>query len=247
MKEGNKMKYSEIFIEKKRGDLIEFVKDEWGEKHLVHHAEEYDNQKFIGVDNHLNTDDDEPLNLSFTGRIRDAIETIRNGDGDIVTVGEFLGNSITNVVYFLNREFGEEIRKQSLEGWKDAKFGWIIKIGNKNPLNNMTRNAGFLPLTTNGIPSIYTTRADAVAHITELLDIAKKYAEKYSAIITTTRKTDGDIWSIWNDMLYETIRELGSDSNIVMRLVWDMIGIKNTNNNFKLHNIGYTIEQYLMP
>ena len=81
------------------------------------------------MDNELNTDCKSSLRFSYSGRIRDAVEMIRNGD--CISSMKFIGR-IDKVLYFLDRKTGEELRRKSLEGWKDTKFGWAIECGNKN-------------------------------------------------------------------------------------------------------------------
>ena len=87
--------------------------------------------KYFEVDNELNTDCKSFLRFSYSGRIKDAVEMIRNGNGDCISSMKYVGR-IDNVLYFLDRQIGEELRQKSLEGWKDTKFGWVIECGNKN-------------------------------------------------------------------------------------------------------------------
>ena len=85
--------------------------------------------KYFEVDNELNTDCKSSLRFSYSGRIKDAVEMIRNGD--CISSTQLFGKH-DNVVYFLDRTIGEELRKKSLNGWKDTKFGWAIECGYKN-------------------------------------------------------------------------------------------------------------------
>lgn len=87
--------------------------------------------KYFEVDNELNTDCKSFLRFSYSGRIKDAVEMIRNGNGDCISSTQLFGKH-DNVVYFLDRTIGEELRKKSLNGWKDTKFGWAIECGYKN-------------------------------------------------------------------------------------------------------------------
>lgn len=67
------------------------------------------------------------MKFSFSGRIKDAIDTIKNGNGDCIKHEKYY-----KVLYFIDRKVGEELRQKSLEGWKDTKFAWAIECGSKN-------------------------------------------------------------------------------------------------------------------
>lgn len=56
---------------------------------------------------------------------KDMLTTIQENDGDVITRGMF---GMEHVARYLNREYGESLRQQTLEGWKDAKFGWGLYI-----------------------------------------------------------------------------------------------------------------------
>ena len=58
---------------------------------------------------------------SFSQMPMDMITTIRENDGDVINRGMF---GTEHVRRYLDREYGESLRQKSLEGWKDAKFGW---------------------------------------------------------------------------------------------------------------------------
>ena len=238
------MKLSEVFI--KNG--AQWVTDESGYGYRVINSKEYNGEEYIELQNHLNTDDESPFNKFFSGRIKDAIETIKNGDGDAIRVGRFFNIETINVVHFLNREFGEEIKKQSLEGWKDAKFGWVIKFGNKHsmsspyPLND--KNEMCSPFDRDQ-PKIFSTREEANARITELLGTAKTYAKKYSNMAVD--KSEEEIDKLQNDMFHELENDVGHCS-VISTMAFDMLDDKlNIVNNFELHDYCYKFEQYLKP
>ena len=64
----------------------------------------------------------------FTGRIKDAIECIRNGFGDAIQQSHLLGFNMDHVVRYIDREYGESIRQQSIESWKDTVFAYGVKF-----------------------------------------------------------------------------------------------------------------------
>lgn len=92
--------------------------------------------KYFYVNNEYNNES--PIlyeRCDFTNRIRDAIETIRNGNGDVIFMARlniFGADKNVKVGYFLDRTIGEKLRAKVIEGWKDAEFAWIIKTGDRN-------------------------------------------------------------------------------------------------------------------
>lgn len=48
-------------------------------------------------------------------RLIDQVNQIKNGEGDCIAVG----NSFDKILYYLDREYGEEIRRRTLDGFKD--------------------------------------------------------------------------------------------------------------------------------
>lgn len=62
---------------------------------------------------------------TFRRMPKDMLTTIREGDGDVITRGIF---GTEQVARYLDREYGESLRQQTLEGWKDTKFGWGLSI-----------------------------------------------------------------------------------------------------------------------
>lgn len=65
---------------------------------------------------------------SFTDRLEDAIEFIKNGFGDEFQQIHLFGFLLHDVVRYIDREYGESIRKNTIEGWKDVKFSYGVKF-----------------------------------------------------------------------------------------------------------------------
>ena len=65
------------------------------------------------------------LKYSFSGKPKDAIDSIRKGYGDVLSVIRVFGK-IERVLYFLDRDYGEPLRQQTLNGWKDTKYGYVL-------------------------------------------------------------------------------------------------------------------------
>lgn len=63
-------------------------------------------------------------NQSFNHRVKDAVDTIRNGDGDVILRLKSFG--LEKVIRYLDRDYGEKVREQFFEGWKNVKFAHIV-------------------------------------------------------------------------------------------------------------------------
>jgi hypothetical protein len=91
--------------------------------------------KYFYARNDLNKDEEGTLRAKrFTGRIKDALDTVKNGNGDAIWVETEFGGKIIRVSYFLDRKTGEEVRKKTLEGWKDTKISYVVKFYYKNSM-----------------------------------------------------------------------------------------------------------------
>ena len=64
------------------------------------------------------------LKYSFNRKPEDMITSIKRGYGDVISVRHILV-SLESVLYFLDREYGESLRKKTIEGWKQTKFGYV--------------------------------------------------------------------------------------------------------------------------
>lgn len=58
--------------------------------------------------------------MNFEGKIKDAVLVIMNGDGD------FIKNNY--VFQYVDRKYGETVRLETIEKYKNAKFGYIVKF-----------------------------------------------------------------------------------------------------------------------
>lgn len=148
-------------------------------KKLIQNDEQYG--KYFEVDNELNTDCDTFLKYTFSGRIKDAVDTIKNGNGDCIKQVNLFGKH-DRVLYFIDRKVGEELRQKSLEGWKDTNFAWTVECGNKNSFS------GYAPINLKGerismfdedrAVKTFTTKDEADQYIKGLLEKAAYYAKK---------------------------------------------------------------------
>ena len=101
-------------------------------RHLIETDDE--GREYFSVPNWINNDpemDDfnycisikKYMKYCFAGKPKDMIESIRRGYGDVICCYQsFL--RIDRVLYFLDRDYGESLRKKTIEGWKDTKFAY---------------------------------------------------------------------------------------------------------------------------
>lgn len=216
----------------------------------IHTHKEYG--KYIYVDNKLNQNEDSVFNTLFTGRIKDAVETIRNGDGDVIETGRMFGSTI-GVLYFLDRTIGEELRQKSIKGWDNATFGWIITCGNKDSM------WGYSPLT-NGYktysqffdketkPIVFDNREDAVKYIKKIISTSKNYAYEYVEKAKDIADEEGKR-QICIDMIHKIEEDFNEKFTIIAYFATDMLDSDKMipKNNFELDKYGYSIEQYCLP
>lgn len=92
-------------------------------KKMIQTSDKYG--KYFEVDNDLNPDGRPLLKYSFTGRIKDAVETIRNGNGDVISTYNLFGEHVS-VQYFIDRTIGDELRAK--------EHRCLMKIGNLKSL-----------------------------------------------------------------------------------------------------------------
>lgn len=131
----------------------------------------------------------------FTHRIKDAIECIRNDFGDVLQRRSvYDGMVFENVIRYIDREHGEQLREQMLEGWKDAEFEYAISIisnsiCNTNVLSKDDTVSGMVFM---GLKNIKTfeTESAAKSYIEKLQIKSKEYFEEYNNII---KQGGGDV------------------------------------------------------
>lgn len=174
--------------------------------------------KYFEVDNELNTDAKTFLRFSFSGRIKDAIDTIKNGNGDCIKSFNFFGGH-NSVLYFIDREVGEKLRQKSLDGWKDAKFAWVVETGQKNGFSYAALNEKNEVISVFGkerTPKYFTSKEKAESYVQKLIATAFDYAKQCSDMVKESPETG---WKQWlNKVETETSRY-----NIVINYAYDMI------------------------
>lgn len=191
-------------------------------KKLIQTDEQYG--KYFEVDNELNTDCNTCLKYSFSGRIKDAIDTIKNGNGDCIKQLNLFGKH-DRVLYFIDRKVGEELRAKSLEGWKDTKFGWAVECGNKNSFS------GYAPINLKGkrismfdedrTVKTFDTKDKAEEYVKCLLEKAAYYAKR---LANRYHEAEEDKKGNVIDQTIKDINEFaGTQFSVLSDFVFDML------------------------
>jgi hypothetical protein len=204
--------------------------------------------KYFEVDNELNTDCKSSLRFSYSGRIRDAVEMIRNGD--CISSMKFIGR-IDKVLYFLDRKTGEELRRKSLEGWKDTKFGWAIECGNKNSfleysmLNKKNERISVFDKDRN--PMIFDTKESADEYVEYLIERSKYYAKRLvNNLCGITDEKERD--KIIDNAIDEIENDTKTKFSIISDFTFDMLtgDCKLKSFECNLDKMGYEIVQCII-
>lgn len=131
------MKYEIMFVEDKKYVMFYWKKNEKNMHTRLPVMADSEGREYVCVPNILSYDTI-PL---YIGRIKDAVDTIKNGLGDCILREHhdipFL--CCDHVIMYLDREYGDRIKRKSIEGWKDAEFGYSIEAGYHNSFSGCRR------------------------------------------------------------------------------------------------------------
>ena len=153
----------------------------------------------------------------FSGRIKDAVETVKAGNGDcICRYNIFWSGAFYNirVLYYLDRSIGEDYRERTIEGFKDSKFCYIIIFnGNKFvDLENKTfceidlYNQNIIPL------KEYDSDSECEDVINKFVDYLYTIAQKYLSYCILNSMNLNDFWGfLENDLNEKGYSELVRD------------------------------------
>lgn len=217
-------------------------------KKVIQNDEHYG--KYFEVDNELNTDCKTCLRFSYSGRVKDAVDMIRNGNGDCIQSSHFFGR-IDKVIYFLDRKVGEELRQKSLDGWKDTKFGWAIECGNKSSFSGYSmlnkKNERISAFDEERTPMTFDSKESANEYTGYLVDKARYYAKRLANKISGIEdKTERE--KIIDATIDEIEEETGTKFGIIMDFTFDMLTGDCQLKNFEcnLDEMGYKVVQYIV-
>lgn len=169
-------------------DMKKYVKFSWDYEGETYHRTHFVNKdkedhEYVHVPNVTNK---KGLWL-FSGKLKDAVEQIRNGLGDCILKENFLFCRGDSVVMFLDRKYGESIKAKFIEGWKNAVFGYSIEGCFHNSFNapvKMDKNGNPCEsLFGKTAPYIYfETEEEAQAKINEWTAQAERIYKNYEKL-----------------------------------------------------------------
>ena len=217
-------------------------------KKLIQNDEQYG--KYFEVDNELNTDCKTFMRFSFSGRIKDAVDMIRKGNGDCIQSVKLFGR-VDKVIYFLDRKVGEELRQKSLDGWKDTKFGWAIECGHKSSFAGYSmlnkKNERISAFDKENTPMTFDSKEAANEYTEHLVGKARYYAKQLANNISDIEdKTERE--RIIDTAIDEIEEETGTKFGIIMDFTFDMLtgDCKLKSFECNLDEMGYKIVQCIV-
>ena len=230
------------------GKLVECVFIDGGKQLAVHKTS--DGHKYFCVDNYI----DKSIDLyskTFINRIGDAVQVVKDGNGDVISVyRSCFGGECISVWYFIDREYGEEMRNKTIEGWKDASFGYAVKFENKNSISGgyfIDKNlSALLPgQVTKENLLLFNTKDDVICFRTEIVPKVYQYA-KEAMNTYLERDKEENIFDILGDII---LKEYNVTSNIIVDMAadfWkeDLTGMKEVENKYVMENYCLTPVQY---
>lgn len=128
----------------------------------------------------------------FLGRPKDAIECIKKDLGDGFLQSHLFGMTFEDVVRFIDRDYGEEIRRKTLEGWKNAKFAYGVSFNFLNSFSggrNVCKNKclyGYGDKPEDVLT--FDTEQDAQSFIDDVNKKAEQYYKEYVKLPKTDNR-----------------------------------------------------------
>lgn len=158
----------------------------------------------------------------FLNRPKDAIECIRNGYGDVMKVCHIFGLKMEHVVRYIDRNYGEELRQKTLEGWKDAKFAYGVKFEVLNSFSGGSLVKGEDELMGFGDrhkdARKFENEADAEEYIKKVEEKVKEYDREYTEL--EEKEMDEDDKTLAFHHFFEKMR--GNRATGLNSLYWNV-------------------------
>lgn len=155
------------------------IYDRLGNIKSIHTIQVDDNgYEFYEVDNPFDE------NGLFTDKIKDAILCIRNGYADCIVKSNFLNMFILRK--YIDENYGKSLRDKTIEGFKNTKFAYAIKL---TSYNSFTNDGLYLSNNNNNLLLFYDKNKimtfdnieDAKQYRLNLFNIAQNYFNEYIA------------------------------------------------------------------
>ena len=226
------------------GKVNEFVVFADGSrKKIIQVDEQYG--KYFEVENELNA-----KCKTFSGRIKDAVDTIKAGNGDCIKSMQTFGRH-DKVVYFLDRTIGEKLRQKFLNGWSDAKFGWAIECGNKNSFSGYSmlnsKMEKISAFNEDDKPMVFNTEEAAKQYAEGMIERARYYTKRMvNGLASVTEATEKE--KIVDKTIDEINEYAGTKFSVLLDFVDDMLtdDCKLKPSGCSLDNMGYKIVQCII-
>ena len=144
----------------------------------------------------------------FSGRIKDAVETIKVGNGDCICRSNiFWCGAFYNfrVLYYLNRSIGEDYRERTIEGFKDSKFCYIIIFDGNNFVNLENETFCEIDLYNQKIIPLkeYDSEEECENVINKFVDYLYTIAQKYLSYCILNSMDLNNFWEFLENNLKE--------------------------------------------
>lgn len=149
-----------------------------------------DGYEFFSVPNLLNNPTHSVINQLFTNRTKDAMETIKNGDGDL-WISYYTGGEV--VIYFLDRKYGSAVRESFLKSWGDYKFAYTINYGREILMDT---NGNFFDT-----PRYFETENEAEEYLNTLKMRAMQQVKEFESLSDEEKK------NFWSENSFSDVEE----------------------------------------
>jgi hypothetical protein len=193
VKEIRKMEYK-IYVNENGEKRVKFLDCKYKSGKCIDYCinKDKEGKEYFAIPNMKN----EKSLFLFSGRLYDAIESIRNDSGDVLSVNT-TGSALfggTSVYRYVDRKYGEELRTKTIEGWKDTKFGYGLKFGYKNSFNSGclldTKNENYYGFD-NQEKLTFTTIQEAEQYKNNILNNLKRLQDQWDILkINNSNKLD---------------------------------------------------------
>ena len=142
----------------------------------------------------------------FIGRIKDAVECIRNGEGDAI-INTYFGEQ--KVIRLIDRSLGERLRKNTNRLYKNATFAYTVVYGTNTDSYISDKMLQFDDKYDTDILK-FKTKDEAQAFVKDFTELIKEWSELWKSKQTRKeqRKVIGDFKKLYSpnkqDNLYVT-------------------------------------------
>lgn len=157
----------------------------------------------------------------FNGKIKDAVECIRNDFGDAIQQSHLPSFTMYHVVRYIDREYGESIRQQSIEGWKDTVFAYGVKFRFINSFydGNLIMKDETLMNPFSGDLYSDILRFDTEEEAQRFIDKVNKKAEEYYEEYIALEKTGNHDYD-YNNIFSPFFNKIKGESNNRDSIYW---------------------------